>query len=165
MKRCLLIWFLFMGTVAFSQPSLRLYGFSQTTTPGIIRVDVPEEGGERTKAPLFFTHYYVFLSMGQSTSIQAKEIWVDGKWRKISSQETIITPYYSDGPERKVLVASTKLKVKQLNVGDTLDTIRPSATLKKLMMNNELIVAYAWKGKKYYVALKKLTVLPKIHAP
>jgi hypothetical protein len=165
MKRCLLIWFLLMSTVAFTQPSLKLYGYSQTTTPGTIRVDVPEEGGGTTKAPLFFTHYYVFLSMSQSTSIQVKEIWVDGKWRKIGNQETVTTPFFSGGPERKLLVAATKLKVKQLNVGDTLDTIKPSSTLKKLMKNNELIVAYTWKGKKYYLALKKLTVLPKIHAP
>ncbi|HUR66553.1 MAG TPA: hypothetical protein VMZ03_09390 [Chitinophagaceae bacterium] len=154
-----------MSTVALAQPSLKLYGYSQVTTPGTIRVDIPEEGGEKTKAPLFFTNYYIFISTSSSTTIQPKEIWIDGKWRKTANQETVITPFFSAGPERKILVPFTKLKVTRLHTWDTPGTIKPSATLKKLMKNNELIVSYLWKRKTYYATLKKLTVLEKIHAP
>ena len=165
MKRCLLICFLLIDVAAFAQPSLKLYGYSQVTTPGMIRVEEPENGGVKTKAPLFFTNYYIFIASAKSVNIQPLEIWVDGKWRKTGNLETVTTPYYSGGPERKLLVARTKLKVKKLNTGDTLSTLKPSATLRKMMKDNELILSYSWKGKKYYAALKKLTVLEKIHAP
>jgi hypothetical protein len=162
MKRCFLIGFLLMGVLAFAQPTLKLYGYSQITTPGTIRVDIPENGGQQTKAPLFFTNYYIFIGTASSITIQPKEIWVEGKWRKVSSLEVVITPFIS-GPKKEVLVPSTKLKVRQLNTGDTLSNVKPSAALIKMMKNNELIISYIWKGKKYYAALKKLTVLEKIH--
>lgn len=66
----------------------------------------------------------------------------------------------TEHPEKKQLVGATKLTVHLLNPGDTL--LKPpllTGSLKKLMKENELVLAYVWKGKKYYAALKKLTEL------
>jgi hypothetical protein len=51
-------------------------------------------------------------------------------------------------------------KVYEIILGDTLkQAIVPTAKVKKQMNDHELIFAYWWNGKRYFAALKKLTVL------
>lgn len=148
-----------------AQPVVKLYGYSQEYTPGNIPVNVPDENGNKQPRRSFVTtNYYIYVSVDTKTDIQLQEVWVGGKWDTVISQQVVATPVVVSYPVKKTLVASTKQKVLQLNKGDSVTrVITPSVSLKKMMKGNELIVAYLWKGKKYYAALRKLSVLPVLH--
>jgi transcription antitermination factor NusG len=166
MKRSLLIISFFASQAILAQPAVKLYAFSQMFTPGMVpSEDAPDEnGGKRVKGPRTVTNYYIFIAADTSIKIQAREIWIDGKWDTIASLQTVVTPFISEYPRKTTLVPATKNKVQQVNIGEPLKrTVVQTALLKKMMKENEVIVAYIWKGKKYYLSLKKLTVLEIIH--
>ncbi len=166
MKRCFIISFVLVCQVITAQPAVKVYGYSQVFVPGMIpQDDIPgENGGKSPKKSYVVTNYYLFMAASPAAIIQPREIWLDGKGFKAISQQIVKTPVRSDYPEKKTLVASTKLKVTQLAMGDSLSTSsKPTQTLRKLTAGNQLVIVYSWKGRKYYAVVKKLTVLNPVH--
>ena len=165
MKTIIIITSLIISQAVFAQPNVKLYGYSQEITPGMVpQRGIPDEsnGGRVIKTPAVTTYYYVYTRA--SVFIQPDEIWIGGKWHIATSKLIKEMPVVTESPVKKTLVPFTKLKVLQVEQGDTLTSI-PFITpvLKKMMTTNELIVSYTWKGKKNYAALKKLSVLETIH--
>lgn len=166
MKGSLLTALLLTSYISFSQPSIKLYGYSQKFVPGMARQnDAPDEnGGQPIAQPFVKTNYYIYLSSFPSTVITPIAIWIAGKWDTITSASIVKTPVKTDIPGEKQLVPATKLTVKQISIGDTLHKpMFSSPTLEKMMKENELIIYYTWKGKKYFAKLKKLVVLETVH--
>ncbi|MGQ0737494.1 MAG: hypothetical protein ACT4OJ_00385 [Bacteroidota bacterium] len=166
MKRCFIISFVLASQLITAQPAVKLYGYSQVFVPGMIpQDDVPDENGGRTiKKPHVVTNYYLFIAASPATIIQPREIWLEGKGFRAISQQLVKTPVMSDYPEKKTLVAATKLKVTQLTLGDSLPSSpKPTQTLRRLTVANQFVLVYSWKGKRYYTVIKKLTVLSPVH--
>jgi len=165
MKTIVLITALIISQAGFTQPKVKLYGYSREFIPGMVpQRDVPDEnGGQSIKRPPVTVQYYVFTS--SLAVIQPKEIWLAGHWYDVAGSELQSTPVLSDDAEKKQLVPSTNLKVMRIDRGDTINSnLKITPVLKKMIAANELVISYLWNGKKYYTALKKLFVLAPFHA-
>lgn len=127
--------------------------------------DAPDEnGGQPIASPRFVTTYYIYTACSPITVISPIAIWIGGKWDTITSASIVKTPVMIEVPENKQLVPATKLAVKQIAIGDSLrKPMFISPGLQKMMKENEVLIYYIWKGKKYYLKLKKLVVLDPVH--
>jgi len=152
--------------LAFAQPVTKVYAYSQSFTPGIVpQRDIAEKPGAAFQKSHTIINYYIYLKLGSSALVQPKQIWIKGKWYKIIRSSPVKTPVFADQPGKKILVPSTGYKVLQVQPGDTLQAIgKLSGTVKKMMNNSELVIAYNWKGVTYYNSVKKITVLERVHA-
>lgn len=152
--------------LAAAQPRLKVYGYSQVFTPGMIPAeDARDDNGEKKiKMPRFITNYFIFIETDSSIKIEPYEIWIGNKWDTVAGLSVVARPVMSEYPEKKELVPIGKGRVIQLSVGDTLRRgVSRSVAVKTMMKENELIIGYRWKGKKYYARLKKLVELPPVH--
>lgn len=166
MKGVLLIPILLVGAFSCAQPSVKLFGYSQKFVPGMVpQEDLPDEnGGQPVKRPRVITNYYIYTATATSVTIVPTAIWIGGKWDTITSQQVIKSPVFTEVPEKKQLVPLTSRVVKQLNIGDTLQSpLAGIGKLKKMMSENEVIISYTWKGKRYFIPLKKLSALEPVH--
>jgi hypothetical protein len=167
MKRCFIISFVLASQVITAQPAVKLYGYSQVFVPGMVpQHDIPGEGGGNApKKTYVVTNYYLFMAANPTAIIWPQEIWIDGKGFKVTGPQVVKTPVIVEFPEKKTLVAATKLKVMQLALGDSLPASpKPTLTLRKLLAGNQLVIVYSWKGKRHYAVIKKLAVLSPVHA-
>lgn len=165
MKKVLVVAAVMISQLAFSQPRVKLYGYSRDFLPGMApQRDIPgEDGGQSIKRPSVITEYYIFTS--STAVIQPKEIWLAGNWYSVSNSVAQATPVLVNDAEKKQLVPATTQKVLRIERGDTINTaIKTTPALQKMTAANELIISYLWKGKKYYTAIKKLVVLEPLHA-
>lgn len=155
MKLRLFLSFMALSMLACTQPKIKIYGYVQHFTPGTIPVN---DEGEPMRHPT--VNYFIYITADSVDKVQASEIWVGGQWFKVTGQNAVTTPVTVTYPVEKTLVASTHIKTVQLNIDVTQNpVIAPTTKLKKLMKNNELIIGYLCKGKKYYASLKKLIQL------
>ncbi len=165
MKRGFLILSVLIGLLAGAQPVSKLYAYSQVFIPGMIpQRDISEEPGRSIIPVRTNIIYYIYVKHNNSTLIQPKQIWIKGKWYKILRAPLVKTPIYSDQPGNKLLVPSTGYKVIQLQLGDSLAAVNKlPASVIKLKLNAELILAYNWKGNTYYSSVKNISELEPVH--
>jgi hypothetical protein len=166
MKRSLLFAGIITCQLMAAQPPLKIYGYSQVFTPGMVPSEdaVDEGSGRKIEMPRFIVNYFIFIAADSGKKILPSEIWIGGKWDTVSGQTRVNTPFISEYPEKRTLVPATKLKVQQLVIGDTLRRqVKRSVTIQKMMKENQLIIVYWWNGKKYYARLKKIVELPPVH--
>lgn len=151
----------------FSQPVIKLYGYSQETFYGMVpQRDIPSENGEtRPKKPNSTINYYLYVAVNASTKITPLKIFIKDQWYEARNSKQVKTPVFIEMPFKKTLVAATKMKVLQFQKADSATVSKPSSTLKKMMKQSELILSYSWKGRIYYTTLKKITILEPVHAP
>jgi hypothetical protein len=159
MKLSLLFIAVFAATMAVSQPKLRLYGFAQAGTPGMIPVkDRNENGQPDTKIPNASIQYFIFTGTPYKTSIIPEELWINGTRYKVKSFEKVTTPVLSKNND--TLIKQSNQYIQKLIPWDKLQPIlKASAYFNKLIANNELLLKYKWNKKTYYATLKKLIVL------
>jgi hypothetical protein len=163
MKKLYLVFFSFLTVTAFAQPAVRIYAYSQETTPGIIPVD---ENGRpiRSKEPL--VDYYLFAAYSPAYNIRFDGI--KGQGYSVQTSKAGKTPItvtnndISSNPVTTVLVPATKLTV------ISLQPISPSGNevkanwFREMLRKNELIISYFYKGKKYFIPFKKIKSLPPV---
>lgn len=148
--------------LACAQPKVVLYGYSQKFIPGAHPADeIAVEGGEqKIKPPRVITNYIIYMQADSALDIIPASIWVGNKWDTVVGKNLIHTPLMVEYPQKRTLVPATKQKVYEIVMGDTLKVLPSlSSKLSKQMKENELIVGYWLKGKKYYATLKKLVEL------
>lgn len=167
MKNFLLISAFLSGGPLAAQPVIKLYAYSQVFTPGIVpqRDIVSENGSPEPNKPLAIIQYSIYASLTPAASVQFNKVWIKGQWYKIRTTADVTTPVITDQPVVKTLVPATTQKVVQVQQGDSLLSPQKSfAALRKMMNQSELIVAYIWKSKTYYIPVKKITELEPMHA-
>ena len=148
--------------IACAQPKIIINAYSQQFTPGTIptRDVVGENADDFIKHPAVITNYLIYVEVDTAMQITPSAVWVGGKWDTVAAKNIIKTPFITEYPSKKTLVPATSKKVYEIILGDTLkQAIVPTAKVKKQMIDHELIFAYWWNGKRYFAALKKLTVL------
>jgi hypothetical protein len=142
-----------------AQPEIKLYGFSQVSTPGMVpQRDFSVPGEKPWKAVIT---YYLYLSLNPSARIQPREIWIEGKRFAVTSS-VVHAPVKS--PSGVTLVPHSKFKIIELHKKDSLPALNaPSLKLKKLIRENDLVVYYSWQGRKYYRVLKEIRELEPVY--
>lgn len=150
------------GTCSFSQgiyPVKKLHSYKQQSLPGV-RPEANEE-------PARNYNYYFFVEIGKSFSIRLVDLWIDGKKYSFEKDTIRTTPYYKiiqTGailPDTISLVSRTSNKVIMFYPTGLLEDDRKRTLyIENLIRNNEMVISYIYKGKKYYVAKKKMTILP-----
>lgn len=153
MKKRFLIAGLFISVVSFGQPAIKLYGYSRTHSPGTVRAKDPS--ASTTPPRKLVIDYYLFWGIDPSYKIQPSEAWLHGQRYKIKSVLPVHTPFYL--PDSNFSIPKTSSKVLELKPDEkpAIDQNQP-AWLKKVIKENEMVIIYTWKGKKYYKALKKI---------
>lgn len=137
---------------AQTKPLKKLYAYSQETLPG-----------KRSNHPVTpKISYRLFVTVNPKQKIIVTGVWLKNNYyscttKNIPSKQVI---HENTNYEKKILVAKTSytvielLLLKQINPAP-----RPGSELGALLQLNEVVVAYSWKGKEYFSALKKITVL------
>ena len=151
----------------FAQPVVKIYAYSQETTPGMKRSDVIEEGGEKikndAKSPVA---YHLYFTYSGSAAVKITGAWINKKAYNVKTDVVKKTPVVI--PENNAieqsknitLVPKTKNKVLQVNLASLMnDAGSLTGAKKKAVEESELVISYMVNGKKYYKAVKKITML------
>ncbi|HEY1115404.1 MAG TPA: hypothetical protein VGE66_17650 [Chitinophagaceae bacterium] len=166
MQKLLLVLTMFSGLVCSAQPSLSLRAYKQAVAPGTVPVGINENsspGAEVRKR--IATRYYFYLSYSPKTTIQPQRVWIGKKAYTIEVEPVPKTPVehinrnIPTHPVTTVLVPRTSQKVVRLKPGAATSATPLPASARTLIETSELVVSYTWKGKTYYKALNKITVL------
>lgn len=160
MKEKLLVASLLAGFYSLAQPPIQLYGYSQLSTPGMVTdKKAANKTGKSWDAAL---DYFFYLSHDRSLQIRPAEIWIKGKRFAVTESKAVPSPVYSPG--NQLLIAKSSSKVVELKHDSPLPALpSPPVWLKKMISQNELVLAYKWKGKKYYKALKTIRELDTVY--
>jgi hypothetical protein len=156
MKKGLLFFTLLISCASFGQPVIKLYGYSQVRTPGMVRERDPANPSKQTANAAIA--YYLYFASPASAQVRPADLWIRGKAYSITQADIIASPVRS--PAGEVLVAKTSLRVRELKYDkeSSIQKLLPS-WLRKMIKENDLVISYFWKGKKYYKALKKIKEL------
>lgn len=167
MKKLLFLVFPVIACTTSAQPTIKIYAYSQETSPGMIPKDVPDENGNpvvRKKQQNI--NYYIFAAYSPSVKVNFLEVWINGKYYKVQSERVDSTPVVlinyniPDNPVKEVLVPATGLCVMSLApIGEAGTKTIPSSWFRKTISQSALIVSYQYKGKKYYMSVKKIKPL------
>jgi hypothetical protein len=168
MKKIYLFILLFISGTAYSQPAIKLYAYSQVSMPGNIPVGTDEKGNpvELKELP---ENYYIFATHSQTVRINFNSVWIKGKYYQVQVEKVNETPVVNtnnDGtskPVKTVLVPATKQKVMAITpVGAPGDSIIKASWFRTMLKCNEVIVSYNYNGKRYFLPLKKIKILPPV---
>jgi hypothetical protein len=151
----------------FAQPAVKIYAYSQVTTGGMKPSDVVTENGEKIKAesksPLSYLLYFTYSG---SAPVKITGIWINQKAYNVKTgviKKTPVTIPENNAIENSkniTLVPKTKNKVLQLELASPItDPVSLSGDKKKAVKESELVITYTVNGKKYYKAVKKITIL------
>ena len=167
MKRVCFLFLMAASIPGLSQPVVKIYAYSQIATPGIIPKGVTDENGNRIntkKEPA--VNYYIFASYSSPAKINFSEVWIKGKFYNVRIKKIDSTPVINvnetipDKPVKVELVPASKGKVLSIIPAET----KKSSLIKTSWFINmtkhaELIVSYTYKGKKYFISVKKIKIL------
>jgi hypothetical protein len=153
MKKSFLALSLMIGSYSYCQPAIKLYGYSQVFTPGMV---LERQPGEPQRKGV--VSYYLYFAASSAVNIRPSEIWIKGERFQVKEASVIKTPVKS--PTDDLLVPKSTLRVREMKYEKKLPALKSTPTwLKKLLRENELVLAYYWQGKKYYKGLKKIKEL------
>jgi hypothetical protein len=156
-----------MGLVSYGQPAMKVFGFEQEVLPGTIPANVKDENGNTVRKAAAKKNYFIYLSLKKNCNITPQQVFIRGKAFTVETKQVKNTPVEyvnsktSIDSEEIVLVPSTSNKVIELKINEPVG-VKKSAKLKKLMHNNDLVISYVWKTRKYFTVLKQLKTLEPI---
>src|SRR4030095_16737176 len=165
MKRHLLfVSLILIGSGIHSQPSIKVFGFEQESSPGTVAANVKDENVNPVKKAAIQKNYFIYLSLEQKYNITPQQAFINGATFAIETSVIETTPIehvnnnIPGKPQQTVLVPKTTNKVMKLKIVDPIQVTKP-LTVEKLIKKNDLVVSYTWKDKKYFAVLKKLKKL------
>src|SRR5690349_13796232 len=140
MKRLLLISSLLFGKQLLAQPPLKVYAYSQEFTPGMA---TSREIGK----PAHKTVYYIYIATQNKTSIQPRELYLNGQWYSVASAKTVKTPVIIEQPAKKTLILAGNSKVIKIELGVPLKNgSEESEKSRQKFLKSKLFMSYIWKG-------------------
>ncbi|HEV8504029.1 MAG TPA: hypothetical protein VGQ53_01475 [Chitinophagaceae bacterium] len=164
MKKYLLFFSLIIGSGIHSQPSVKVFGFEQESSPGTVATNVKDENGNPIKKAAIQKHYFIYLTVKQKHRLIPNQVFINGKGFSVETNVVDKTPVVRvnnnipDRPEQTILVPRTNNKVFELTIADPFP-VEKTSTLQQLTTKNQVVIAYTWKEKKYFAVLKKLKKL------
>jgi len=166
MKKNLLFFIAFtIGLNLFSQPPIKVFAFEQENLPGAKPAGIKDENGNLIKKAAAKKNYFIFLSFKNTYSVSPVQIFIRDKSFNIQTTITRTTPVeYTNNnipnkPEKITLVPQTSNKVLELKVNELPVQDKKTEAVQKLADKNDVVIAYLWKKKKYFITVKKLKKL------
>lgn len=148
----------------YGQPSLKVFGFEQECLPGTVAANTKDENGNPVKKAATQKNYFIYLSLKQSDSIAPEHVFIHGSPFSVEPGTVNATPVehvdhnVRGQPAKTILVPKTTDKVIKLKVAGSLQ-LKQTPAIRKLITNNDVVIAYTWKSEKYFVVLKKIKKL------
>lgn len=143
-----------IATVATAQtrPLKKLYAYSQASLPG-----------KKSNHPITpKVTYRLFITVTPKEAIAVTGVWVKNNYYRCNAK-TIAAKHVvheNTNYEKKILVPKTSNTIIEVLLTKQVDPApRPGSALGNLLQANEVVFVYTWKGKEYFSALKKITVL------
>ena len=137
---------------AQTKPIKKLYAYSQEILPG-----------KKSNHPVTpKLSYRLFVTVNPKQKIMVTGIWLNNNYYNLTTKNIPAKQVLNENSnfEKTILVAKTTNNVFELVLTRQIDPApRPNSKLGSLLKSNEVVVAYLWKGKEYFSALKKITVL------
>ena len=165
MKKYLLFFSLIIiGSGIHSQPSVKVFGFEQESSPGTVAANVKDENGNPIRKAATQKNYFIYLSVKQKHGIAPQQVFIGGGAFSVETrimEKTPIGHVNNNIPgraEQTTLVPKTNDKVIELKIADPLQ-VEKTSTLQKLIKKNDVVISYTRKNKKYFAILKKLKKL------
>jgi len=164
MKYLLFFSLIIIGSDIHSQPSIKVFGFEQESSPGTVAAHVKDENGNPIKKAAIQKNYLIYLSLNQKYRITPREAFVNGKAFPVEGSIIETTPIHHvnndipNHPEQITLIPQTTNQVIKLKIAASLPLEKTSG-LQELTEKNDVVVSYTWKKKKYFAVLKKLKKL------
>ncbi len=151
----------------FSQadPYPKAHAYSREILGGARRAATADETGKSTtSAAEPSLQYYIYVE--SNSVINIKTVWVEGKQFSVAT-EKIASPVILQNatiPGNKVdtLIRATKSNVWQVLLKDKLKDGKRTATLVRLLRNNDIVIVYERKGKLIQLPVKKINKLPPV---
>jgi len=163
--KLLLVGLFSAGIAGLSQPSIKVYGFRQQSLPGTIPAGAKDENGNPVKKAAAKVNYLIFLSFNKNYSITPTDVFVNGHPFKAQVARVENTPIeyinttIPKQPVKKILVPKTSRKVLKIEPAEKIEESSADPHLLQLAKVNELVIAYQWKKKDYFVTLKNMNEL------
>lgn len=139
-------------TNAQTKPLKKLYAYSQASLPG-----------KKSNFPVAVKETYrLFITVAPKEKISVTGVWVKNNYYRcnvkiIGAKEVV---HENMNNEKKILVPKTSNKIIELLLAKQVDPApRPGSALGSLLQANEVVFVYTWKGREYFSALKKITML------
>ncbi|HYC41226.1 MAG TPA: hypothetical protein VEB63_12150 [Chitinophagaceae bacterium] len=170
MKKTLILFSLWVCIAAFTaaaQPPVTIYAYSQATTPGMIPVD---ESGKPLDSRKERINYFIYAAFPDNYALKFDGIWIRGQGHRVQTHVVESTPVVITNndipaqPVKTVLVPATRRRVISIQpLSQSPITVR-AAWFRDMTRRNELVVSYFYKGKKYFLPVRKFKVLPPVAA-
>jgi hypothetical protein len=170
----LLCLFFAMPSFLFAQSNLpvkKIHAYKQASLPGILpRLPGDDSNKERAGRKETF-NYFIYLEVLKKENITLLSVFLSGKEVKIKPDTITTLPVIkmintgASVNDTIILIKATKNRVVMITPsGEAKSNLPLSANHTKIIKENELVLFYSWKGKKYYKAVKKMMVLaPEAH--
>ena len=166
-KHLLLFAFVITGITLFGQPVIKVYAFEQDVLPGTVPVGT-DENGNPIKRPANKENYLIFLSYKKNCIVTPSQVFIKGAAYNVEAVTVQKTPVESidrnipGQPKKTILVDVTSNKVVQTQLSEMPVEAKPTSAIKKWVKENEVVIVYLWKKKKYYLKVKKFKKLAPI---
>ena len=163
-------WFLVFLTTALAagcQPAVKIFAYSQETTPGNIPKNGTVENGNLTgikKGAL--VNYFFYAAYKPTTIINFSEVWIGKEYYKVQTEVVASTPVVMinkdipDQPVKEELVPATKQQVVSISpIGSPGNKTIDSAWFRKMQSKSALIISYLYGGEKKFIGVKNIKPL------
>jgi hypothetical protein len=166
MKKKLLFFVLFIiGIAVNGQPAIKVFAFEQENLPGMKPAGVKDENGNPIKKAAARKNYFIFLSYKKIYTVTPVYIFIKDSSFGVQIADVKKTPVeYTNNtipnkPEKKILVPKTGNKVIQVKLTETPELKNKDIHIQKLTKANDVVIAYVWNKRKYFITLKKIKEL------
>jgi hypothetical protein len=168
-KFFLLIVVITTASLAIAQsgmPVRKIHAYKQASIPGILPVIIDSEGNKIREERKLSYNYWFYIEVKKTDKISIADLWIAGK-RYSAKTETVdrlpvekIIYTAATNNDTVLLAPVTSNKVLLTYPATGLkDSVIRSKYLSDLISENELVIGYFWKGKKYFRAVKTLKTL------
>lgn len=146
----------------------KIYAYKQASIPGIQPKLITSEGGETQQLPVRKEtfNYWFYLSYSKHDKIDVTGLWISGKKYNFKSEPVnnlpVIKVNYTAASENDTVIMVPFIRNAVMLVypkGEIKDSASVSTYFSTLVNKYELVIAYLWKGKKYYTTKRTITAL------
>lgn len=143
---------------------LNYYAWKQAgATVGIKQTEVSENNEVVTRSPRSVPAYRIFLDMNKRAPVKVDLIWVGGKaYRAVENKQVSNAIIYKTsglGTSVKIdtLAPRTSMMRKEIGVGAA---VKQSVIFPQGFNEQDFVISYWWKGKRYFYTLRNFKDLP-----
>jgi hypothetical protein len=149
---------------ASAQSSITLYGYSRETLPGIPSGPAAKGPGGAAGQSVFPIQYFLFVQVKRGSQVAADWVWVRGSYyactlTKVTSPVTVAVDPNVPTNQQEILVPKSKDDVYRIDLGNMTTRAPSSEEGKRLVSNNQAVIALSVNKLKAYAALQSIRAL------